>query len=771
VRYAELPRAANAERVRTQLAAALGEGGTAPGQGERAPTLLLVDGTPPALPSVLADRLWPWLTVVVAGTRRLDLPGEHVLPLGPLSENDAVTLFRQRAGQVTGGVGVASDDDQALDALVARLSGSPATIELAARLAVALTPSELLQRFDSAWTLIRAQEASDDGRARRIVDGLEASVAELEPSHRAALGALTVFPGAFGPGDVEAVLGDLRLVAPLVDRSLVEAHRRPNPPGPPSQSPQREAAPDGVPDASPRPGAGGTRYRLPFLVRAFVLETEGEASGEPKHRFVRHTLDVARTLPTGALAERQADLMQAASYVVDEPDLDPGAESFAILARASRWHGAVAAALSIVDAAPPDAWSDPTARCRLGHARATLLAREGQTDAATRAFEEAIREADRGAPSALRVEVRTELANTLRHTGHPDRARTLYRDALAMADGDVDRQARVWAELAALAHERCELTEARACFEAAFGAYDARGLPAELTSARQNYGLVLQEAGDFAAAEDIVRTCLERHRSSGNRRFEGIAEYDLGCLALERRQVHEARTRLERARSIATEVGEHRELGLAEAVLGVALLWSGSPDVDGHFAAAEEALRRASEPGLLRALDVHRTHREVAAIRQAWCDGIPSAAAAERLRAVLEAARSWRRQGDELRYAVRLLEREAATVEEDGALVAADGSWFVVAGEKRVELGARAALRAVLEALVDAYRTDPEVPRSAEALIRSGWPESRSVTASARNRLHVAMTTLRKLGLAEHVVRESEGYRLTRVSIFDPAGS
>jgi hypothetical protein len=168
-------------------------------------------------------------------------------------------------------------------------------------------------------------------------------------------------------------------------------------------------------------------------------------------------------------------------------------------------------------------------------------------------------------------------------------------------------------------------------------------------------------------------------------------------------------------------------------------------------------------------LDVHRAHREVAAIRRAWCDGTPSAAAAERLRSVLEAARSWRRQGDELRYAVRLLEREADSVGNDSVLAAADGSWFVVAGHPRVELHSRDVLRAVLEALLDAYRADPEVPRPAEDLIRSGWPESRSVTASARNRLHVAMTTLRKLGLAEHVVRESDGYRLTRVAIFDPA--
>jgi hypothetical protein len=49
-----------------------------------------------------------------------------------------------------------------------------------------------------------------------------------------------------------------------------------------------------------------------------------------------------------------------------------------------------------------------------------------------------------------------------------------------------------------------------------------------------------------------------------------------------------------------------------------------------------------------------------------------------------------------------------------------------------------------------------------DRLIRCGWPEQTAVTPAAKNRLHVAITLLRKAGLESHLVTRDKGYLLER---------
>jgi hypothetical protein len=57
----------------------------------------------------------------------------------------------------------------------------------------------------------------------------------------------------------------------------------------------------------------------------------------------------------------------------------------------------------------------------------------------------------------------------------------------------------------------------------------------------------------------------------------------------------------------------------------------------------------------------------------------------------------------------------------------------------------------------------PGRPVAAESLVRAGWPDERIVPSAAKNRLHVSITRLRKLGLEGAIVREADGY------LFDPS--
>jgi hypothetical protein len=115
-----------------------------------------------------------------------------------------------------------------------------------------------------------------------------------------------------------------------------------------------------------------------------------------------------------------------------------------------------------------------------------------------------------------------------------------------------------------------------------------------------------------------------------------------------------------------------------------------------------------------------------------------------------------------LRLLERLREQSPAVEQEQPQMltVAADGSWFCAAGGERTDLSRRASMRGILAALCQ--ELEREVPRSldADGLIEAGWPGQRMLRSAALNRLHVALATLRSLGLRDALQRDANGYRL-----------
>jgi DNA-binding winged helix-turn-helix (wHTH) protein len=87
----------------------------------------------------------------------------------------------------------------------------------------------------------------------------------------------------------------------------------------------------------------------------------------------------------------------------------------------------------------------------------------------------------------------------------------------------------------------------------------------------------------------------------------------------------------------------------------------------------------------------------------------------------------------------------------------AEATWFSTGGE-RVDLSDRGSLRNVLRALLDAHGAAVE----SALLIAAGWPGERIREDAARNRLRVAIATLRKLGL-EAIETAGTTYRLRAV--------
>lgn len=89
-----------------------------------------------------------------------------------------------------------------------------------------------------------------------------------------------------------------------------------------------------------------------------------------------------------------------------------------------------------------------------------------------------------------------------------------------------------------------------------------------------------------------------------------------------------------------------------------------------------------------------------------------------------------------------------------------DGLWYSGPDGETQNLGNRKTLARVLAVLVEAHEQNRGVPLSIDALLSQAWPDERIHKRAGANRVYVALTTLRKLGLRDLLVRTDDGYML-----------
>lgn len=95
---------------------------------------------------------------------------------------------------------------------------------------------------------------------------------------------------------------------------------------------------------------------------------------------------------------------------------------------------------------------------------------------------------------------------------------------------------------------------------------------------------------------------------------------------------------------------------------------------------------------------------------------------------------------------------------EEGLRVGRDGAWFRLPGADPVTLANRRAQARILDALARARVDGARL--TLEELVAEGWPDERIVPTAAHNRVHVALTGLRRVGLGTWIVRDARGYGL-----------
>ena len=187
-------------------------------------------------------RAAPQVRVLVTSREPLQVSGEYVLPVPPLGlppadgglsldqlqQNEAVSLFVERARSATGAFELTSLNDSAVAELCRRLDGLPLAIELAAVRTRVLSPEQILARLSDRFALLTGGARAALPRQQTLRTTIDWSHDLLNPGEQRLLRRLCVFAGRFTLDDLDAVcVWDddsgpvLDLLSSLVDKSLV----------------------------------------------------------------------------------------------------------------------------------------------------------------------------------------------------------------------------------------------------------------------------------------------------------------------------------------------------------------------------------------------------------------------------------------------------------------------------------------------------------------------------------------------------------------------
>jgi predicted ATPase/DNA-binding SARP family transcriptional activator len=221
------------------------------------------------------------LRVLVTSRAPLQVRGEQLLEVPPLSSVSAAELFEERARSAV----MADTPAEIVREIVARLDNLPLAIELAAARVRVLSAETLRDELSERLRVLEAPGGHLPERHRTLRETIAWSYDLLGESGRATLRRLSVFPGSFDlKGGCAVAMAELNGIAELVDQSLL---RR-----------------------------AGSRYRMLDTIRDFAA-AEADACGDrttARLRHLEHYLAVAtsvgrETTAGGPLAENAWQVM------------------------------------------------------------------------------------------------------------------------------------------------------------------------------------------------------------------------------------------------------------------------------------------------------------------------------------------------------------------------------------------------------------------------------------------------------------------------------
>ena len=472
----------------------------------------------------------PRLRVVVTSRSVLHLSGEHIYPVPPLPEDDAVELFRIRARALEPAFELTPEVEEEVREICRRVDLLPLGVELAAGRIRTLTPRALRERLARRLQVLTGGPRDLPARQQTLRATLDWSVDLLAPDDRRALARLAVFAGGCTVAAAETVCdADLDTLSALVDHNLV---RRADSDGEPRFLLLETIREHGTERLEQAGEADAVRDRLADWCLALAEEAEPHFTGAEQARWF-------------AVLERERDNLREALLhlaAIDEPE-----KRLRLTIALSRyWYvrGHLAQARAwLEDALARSGKAGGDLRRRALTATAAICLLQGDYAAATAFAEQALAAARSSGDTRF-------VANGLSNLG-----------AIVLAAGDHTRAGELLEEAVALAREVGDTRIA--------------------ALAVNNLGDLALTTGDYERAEPLFEESLALLRSRGDASNVARSLFNLGAVALQRGRLGDARARLRESVAVASEAGDMEDLAWGlEGVAAVAVA-----DGDGEEAA------------------------------------------------------------------------------------------------------------------------------------------------------------------------------------------
>ncbi|MEM6926624.1 MAG: AAA family ATPase, partial [Myxococcota bacterium] len=550
-------------------------------------------------------------------TSRRVLPGlPSQLSLPPLSTEAGRRLFVDRSAHP-----VASDAP--VERLIECLDGLPLAIELAAARTGLLTVSQILERLDVSFELLRAPDRLAPSRHRSLGACLDASWRLLSAPARTVMAALSVFAGPFGLSSALEVLEALSAGTALDTlQELVDAHFL-----------VRE----------------GADLRTLSVIRAFAgqhLEEPARTRAERVHGRWAASLE-----PRGA-ATRSREVLIACRRAVVRGDAELAARCFLVWLDTPDGQAAPGDAQRMVDQVLA---LDPPSRSKLLVESALVARRRGDLETCRRRRRAAIHELSRelGGPAVSDIDERwldlavvqlhlaedlqdvrrsaessamwragVERLETMLRAAHGRPARPLetrihlhLADA-KLAEGDAAatrehgypalagarelgwrrREGHVLHRLAMAARLEGDLATSEQHLWEARAIHEADDDVTPLANVLRTLGALRYHQGDLAGALEAFRECLGIDVRLGSRAKEAFALGNIGIAQAQLGRVADSRASLAAALGRSDDVGHERYRAMFTAAL--ADLERATGALDRAHERALEAVERARGSGL-----------------------------------------------------------------------------------------------------------------------------------------------------------------------------
>jgi predicted ATPase len=360
----------------------------------------------------------PNLTVLVTSRERLQLAGEHEYAVPAMASSDGLELFSARARAL----GTEVDGGEAARELCERLDNLPLALELAAARTKLFSPAQLLERLGKRLDLFKGGRDADP-RQRTLRATIEWSYDLLTPEEQQLFASLSVFPGGCTYEAAEAICdADEDTLQSLLDKSLLR---------------RREDRSD------------ESRYWMLETIRQFAGERleENARARELRdahlHYFVDHAERKFMQARAGGSASefyRRLQLDEGNIRAALACALERGETEALLRLTAATWRffwvrGHLAEARTWIELTLARASVGPLdLRAYVACGGTAIAGSQGDTAAAERFAEEALRLFDELGEPGWRSAATRDLSNVVWARGDAARARTLAERALRLAE-------------------------------------------------------------------------------------------------------------------------------------------------------------------------------------------------------------------------------------------------------------------------------------------------------------------------------------------------